>query len=515
LSLAQPDPYKEKILRRILFCSLGLSLGVSCKTIHKNTSQQKVLERTPATGIVGVLDKVPVLVENSKPTVVSINRLAGSPSGNAELRLEQLDMTLVPGDSYTSCKPKLIKATFSELVEKDIQNPDELTTRATYRMQELSMTIEGDADKGWILYVEGGHDIGDLYLTFETNEKLTCRVSATGHGYYAVRGTGNWGEGSGDLERDRLVRAWGADRGHRLWHYLWHGMRSQWTYLEQKDQDALKAAYGKSVEPPQRDPKGTPDGEDFLYMHHNMLRTLKQHLQSQGKEMVPAWKVLPRYGDTAHPSTGDASMQQEFDTWEKDLQDLEKVKGMTLGEYGEAIESTIHNNMHMRFMNPNDLEIPGDPLDPEWEKKYSKLFDDPAYDYLGGTYSSHVNPVFFKVHGWVDDRIQTWLEAHGYKAIGSKSECNAQPDCYVWLSDKAYAFNENTAEKDQTAKTDDASKAEAEKLAKDREPWEGVAPAADRSQMGLHIHAGLKGTVPNLSARARARIYSTRRMGGF
>jgi hypothetical protein len=43
-------------------------------------------------------------------------------------------------------------------------------------------------------------------------------------------------------------------------------------------------------------------------------------------------------------------------------------------------------------------------FDPKW--------DDPKYDYLGEFYSSHVNPVFWRLHGWIDDRIEDWFSAH-------------------------------------------------------------------------------------------------------
>lgn len=46
-----------------------------------------------------------------------------------------------------------------------------------------------------------------------------------------------------------------------------------------------------------------------------------------------------------------------------------------------------------------------DSIDPKW--------DDPSYNYLGDTYSSHVNPIFWKLHGWVDDRIEDWKNANG------------------------------------------------------------------------------------------------------
>jgi len=261
--------------------------------------------------------------------------------------------------------------------------------------------------------------------------------------------------------------------------------------MDKPSRDALIAHYGPTVEPKTRNSTRSPDGEDFLYMHHNMLKNINQFLKSKGKDMVPAWKTLPRFDDKLHPSTDFAESQETFDAWEKEYLDIEKVKAMTLGEYGEKIERTIHNNMHMRFMNPADMEIPTDPLDPDWEKTYSKLFDDPAYDYLGGTYSSHVNPVFFMLHGWVDERIQTWLDAHGYKTIGDANECGGKADCYVWLSDAAYAANI------------------------DRTPWEGVAPGAERNGLSLHNHSVPTGPVPGLSVKARALLYQTRRMGGF
>ena len=33
-------------------------------------------------------------------------------------------------------------------------------------------------------------------------------------------------------------------------------------------------------------------------------------------------------------------------------------------------------------------------------------------DFLGDPFSSHVNPVFWRFHGWIDDRIEDWYRAH-------------------------------------------------------------------------------------------------------
>ena len=51
---------------------------------------------------------------------------------------------------------------------------------------------------------------------------------------------------------------------------------------------------------------------------------------------------------------------------------------------------------------------------PDFDDKW----DDPKYDYLGEFYSSHVNPLFWRLHGWVDDRIEDWFNAHNAAHAG-------------------------------------------------------------------------------------------------
>jgi hypothetical protein len=67
--------------------------------------------------------------------------------------------------------------------------------------------------------------------------------------------------------------------------------------------------------------------------------------------------------------------------------------------------------MHLRWAaspgssRPDPQPTEGDTIGTEW--------DDPRYDFLGDTYSSHVNPIFWKLHGWIDDRIEDWKIANG------------------------------------------------------------------------------------------------------
>jgi hypothetical protein len=87
------------------------------------------------------------------------------------------------------------------------------------------------------------------------------------------------------------------------------------------------------------------------------------------------------------------------------------LSSLSLGALGNLLEFTIHNAMHMRWSTlPRDpatgtVAARGDfDFDPKW--------DDPRYDFLGEFYSSHINPLFWRLHGWVDDRIEDWFQAH-------------------------------------------------------------------------------------------------------
>ncbi len=87
------------------------------------------------------------------------------------------------------------------------------------------------------------------------------------------------------------------------------------------------------------------------------------------------------------------------------------LSSLSLGALGNLIEFRIHNQMHMRWSS-----VPINPLSNKPEERGSfdidKKWDNPKYDYLGDFYSSHVHPIFWRLHGWVDDRIKDWYNAH-------------------------------------------------------------------------------------------------------
>ncbi len=90
---------------------------------------------------------------------------------------------------------------------------------------------------------------------------------------------------------------------------------------------------------------------------------------------------------------------------------------MTLGELGTRLEFSVHNQMHIRFSAypTNGSRLVRD------ESDFRTKWDDPGYDTLFDEYSSHVGPLFFRLHKWVDNRIEDWAEAHGAAVSRTKT----------------------------------------------------------------------------------------------
>jgi hypothetical protein len=88
------------------------------------------------------------------------------------------------------------------------------------------------------------------------------------------------------------------------------------------------------------------------------------------------------------------------------------LSALTLGALGNLLEFTVHGWMHVRWTHVVYDLATGEPIgrsslfdiDPRW--------DDPANDDLGDFYSSHVHPTFWRLHGWIDERIDEWATAN-------------------------------------------------------------------------------------------------------
>ncbi|MBB6553605.1 Tat pathway signal protein [Nonomuraea rubra] len=219
-----------------------------------------------------------------------------------------------------------------------------------------------------------------------------------------------------------------ADRAVRLHHAVWHASRDTWQRLNEAQRKVYR---DHGWEPPRpsltRDQQVEFDngsGEDFLYMHREMIRTVNGILVGSGDRVV-GWPSIPAAGDAEFPvpppftvpgseettrqieQAKSAATLERLGEREAQVRDPAVLRGITLGRLGAFIEFRIHNTLHLRWAAELPRYRPSGSafdVDPQW--------DVPGYDWLADTYSSHVNPIFWKLHGWVDARIDDWMRAN-------------------------------------------------------------------------------------------------------
>jgi hypothetical protein len=256
-----------------------------------------------------------------------------------------------------------------------------------------------------------------------------------------------------------------ASKSHRLKHAVWHTLRgisngvAVWYNLDEPSKTKIREL-GWGLDRPPFTKEGTLDlsngaGEDFLFMHRKMIAMIKNEYVSQGVPYIESWKKLrlPQpnaqqfvYSEQDDPANPGKKIYR-FNSLESGNMippwypiEGERVKffktpdffrsvmapldiifdnarylnTLSLGALGNLIEFTIHGWMHMRWSS-----ISGLPRDKNTGEllfretfDFDNRWDDPKYDYLGEFYSSHVNPLFWRLHGWVDDRIEDWFNAH-------------------------------------------------------------------------------------------------------
>lgn len=235
---------------------------------------------------------------------------------------------------------------------------------------------------------------------------------------------------------------------HRLFHQLWHAARDKWHKLAKDKHQALRGlGWQPGPRERERDARGrhkdrNGSGEDFLFMHRHMLGA------ARAIQDLPSWTRFPlpqpelerdrqgfaRYFDNqdgnALPPTWLASDDDEYTQWVRDIKSAETFHGnfevwesrysdpqylskLTLGQFGSELELGLHDWLHMRWAS-----VPRDPVN-GMPVPMARTPDDFAgrwygaeNDFLGDPFSSHVNPVFWRFHGWIDDRIEDWFRAH-------------------------------------------------------------------------------------------------------
>ena len=178
-------------------------------------------------------------------------------------------------------------------------------------------------------------------------------------------------------------------------------------------------------------------GEDFLFMHREMIGHTNHALEMAGEPPISRWETIPTPGSTEFPVPpaweysdprrsaaqnagttrflervkSDEYYESVMSVREAFFMSPDNLRRLSLGALGNLVEMTIHNMLHMRWAaEPRGYRPSLDVMnptggDPNW--------DELNYDYLGDTYSSHVNPHFWHLHGWVDTLADRWAEANG------------------------------------------------------------------------------------------------------
>jgi hypothetical protein len=237
-----------------------------------------------------------------------------------------------------------------------------------------------------------------------------------------------------------------AGRMHRLHHAVWHGIRNTWDIMDPTVRRALERLDWATPRPsraygPDRRFKAAHvangSGEDFLFFHRQMIVAYERLMAAAGKPPVE-WTTLPEPGaDTLNAvpelwhMRGNGNFERRFRVlksdehywtrmrwWDQQFKNPVYLATLTLGELGSLLEFSIHNDMHIRW-----TAAPRDPLTREIAMRadhdFTAKWELPVYDWLGEFYASHVNPVFWRLHGWIDDRIDDWFQAHEARHPGA------------------------------------------------------------------------------------------------
>lgn len=231
-----------------------------------------------------------------------------------------------------------------------------------------------------------------------------------------------------------------AGRLHRLHHAAWHGIRNGWDLMSEEKRKLISALDWATPRPARAYGKDgvflrphitNGSGEDFLFFHRQMVVAYKTLMAHAGQEPIE-WTLIPEPGDQEHavPPTwpfpgdnpfarriaalkSDAHYWSRMRWWDQGFKDQTYLATLTLGELGALLEYSVHNDMHMRWS-----AAPRDPVTKAIvtfgrpQHDFSVKWDNPVYDWLGEFYASHVNPFFWRLHGWIDDRIDDWFAAH-------------------------------------------------------------------------------------------------------
>ena len=222
-----------------------------------------------------------------------------------------------------------------------------------------------------------------------------------------------------------MVRMMLAREQHRTHHHLWHFVRNRtnWEGLSGESRSRLTQAGWA----PPRFEEEPGAGLDFLGMHRQMIAMTDAAMAQAGDPTWPrvkGWDPIPwaednpdwpvpdwqtqrppwasaeqwaRYTEIAHQARSPERVAQMRSAATL-LRDPNRLRSMTLDELGSTMEWSIHGWMHIRWS--------GSPHGEEFSP-------DANNNWLFVPWSSHVNKHFWKLHGWIDERIGDWERARG------------------------------------------------------------------------------------------------------
>lgn len=208
------------------------------------------------------------------------------------------------------------------------------------------------------------------------------------------------------------VKSMLADEGMRTHHHLWHFVRSEerWNELPEADRQQLISLNWQA---PQFETE-PGSGLDFLGMHREMIAHVNHAMMVAGDPNWPSvvgWDPIPWDSDDADWPVPEWPEMPEEGAWARAEETIEAMRTLvtdrfrneeylrrvSLDQLGTAMEFSIHGWMHLRWSTTPPLVADQ---------------SDPANDWLAAPWSSHVNKHFWKLHGWIDERIDDWAKAN-------------------------------------------------------------------------------------------------------
>jgi hypothetical protein len=228
-----------------------------------------------------------------------------------------------------------------------------------------------------------------------------------------------------------------AKRVYRMHLFLWDELREYWLGYPESVRQKI-SALGWEPPRPSADANATEitsnnSGEDYLYLHCELIAFANHLLAAAGDPdhpRVEGWVTIPAPDDPDYPipqawfvpqglavsnafiarSKTDDFFERRLKHWERMCTDPAFLRKVSLGEFGTLIESTLHDGLRSRWASAPgawrpDPPIAGEPIATGW--------DDPQYDYLRDPYAMHVNPIYWKFFGWVQDRVEDWKITNG------------------------------------------------------------------------------------------------------